>query len=51
MLVSSDMASAARRAKIKGLKAGALLGLLNAQVTADLPSFTLPGVDITSLLP
>lgn len=51
MLVSADFASAARRAKLKGFKAGALMGLMNADVTADLPSFTLPGVDITSLLP
>ncbi len=51
MLVSSDLASAARRAKLKGFKAGALLGLMNADITADLPSFTLPGVNITSLLP
>lgn len=51
MLVSSDFASAAKRAKLKGFKAGALLGLMNADVTADLPSFTLPGVNITSLLP
>jgi hypothetical protein len=56
MLVSNDLASAARRAHMKGIKAGALLGLLNVNVRADLPGLTLPGVDIggkdiTTLLP
>lgn len=51
MLVSGDVARGAQKAKIKGIKAGALLGLMNAEVRADLPSFTLPGVNITSLLP
>jgi hypothetical protein len=51
MLVSNDFASAARRAKIKGFKAGALFGLMNADITADLPTFTLPGVGIGGLLP
>ncbi|MBO9532273.1 MAG: hypothetical protein J7513_04775 [Solirubrobacteraceae bacterium] len=46
MLVSLDLAAAAKKAKIKGVKAGALLGLLNAEVTANLPSFTLPGISI-----
>lgn len=44
MLVSSDLAAAAKKAKIKNLKAGSLLGLMTAQITADLPSFTLPGL-------
>ena len=46
MLVSTDMAAAAKKAHIKGIKAGALLGLLNVEVRADLPSFVLPGVSI-----
>ncbi|MBJ7471838.1 MAG: hypothetical protein JHD16_11085 [Solirubrobacteraceae bacterium] len=44
MLVSEDMAAAAKKAKIRGVRAGALLGLMTAQVTADLPSFSLPGL-------
>ncbi len=44
MVVSEDMAAAAKKAKIKGVNAGAVLGLLNAQVSADLPSLTLPGL-------
>ena len=44
MIVSEDLAAAAKKAKIKGVNAGALLGLMTAKVTADLPSFTLPGL-------
>ena len=44
MVVSEDTAAAAKKAKIKGVNAGAVLGLLNVQVTADLPSLTLPGL-------
>ncbi len=44
MIVSEDLAAAAKKAKIKGVNAGALLGLLTAQVTADLPSLSLPGL-------
>lgn len=44
MLVSEDLAAAAKKAKIKGVNAGALLGLMSAQVAADLPSFGLPGL-------
>lgn len=44
MVVSGDLASAARRAKLKGVKAGALLGLMSAELRADLPSLTLPGI-------
>lgn len=44
MLVSSDLAKAAKKAKIKGVKEGALLGLMSADVGANLPSFQLPGI-------
>lgn len=44
MIVSEDLAAAAKKAKIKGVNPGALLGLMTAKVTADLPSFTLPGL-------
>ena len=52
MLVSEDLAKAAKAAKIKGVKEGALLGLLTAEVAADLPSFqlpTIPGLDPTTI--
>lgn len=44
MLVSPDLATAAKKAKIKNVRAGALLGLMTAEIQADLPSFTLPGL-------
>ncbi|MFT4036208.1 MAG: hypothetical protein QM679_11600 [Patulibacter sp.] len=46
MLVSDDLVTAARRAHLKGFKAGALLGLLDVQVRADIPTLTLPGISI-----
>lgn len=49
MLVSSDLAKAAKQAKIKGIKEGALLGLMSAQVAADLPKFELPTINIPGL--
>lgn len=52
MIVSEDLAAAAKKAKIKGVNAGALLGLMTAKVAADLPSFTLPGLGgLTPALP
>lgn len=42
MLVSRDLASAARKAKIKNMRPGALLGLMTAEVKAELPTFGLP---------
>ncbi|MDO9353778.1 MAG: hypothetical protein Q7T55_08785, partial [Solirubrobacteraceae bacterium] len=51
MLVSPDLARAARQAKIKGVKEGALLGLLTAYVGADLPVFQLPSITIPGLDP
>jgi hypothetical protein len=44
MLVSPDVAKAAKKAHIKGIVAGAPLGLMTAQITANLPSFNLPGL-------
>lgn len=44
LVVSEDTAAAAKKAKIKGVSAGAVMGLMTAQITADLPSFTLPGL-------
>ncbi len=44
MIVSEDLAAAAKKAKIRGLNAGALLGLMTAKINADLPSFSLPGL-------
>lgn len=52
MLVSEDLARAAKIAKIKGVKAGALLGLLSVQIDADVPTFqlpTIPGLDPTTI--
>lgn len=51
LLVSSDLAKAAKQAKIKGVKEGALLGLLSADVSADIPSFQLPSITIPGLDP
>lgn len=44
MLVSEDLAKAARQAKIKNVRAGALLGLMTAEVKAELPTFGLPTI-------
>jgi hypothetical protein len=44
MLVSPDIAKAAKKAHIKGIVAGAPLGLMTSQFTANLPSFNLPGL-------
>lgn len=49
MLVSEDLAKAAKKAKIKGVKEGALLGLMSAEVAADLPSFQLPSISLPGL--
>ncbi len=51
MLVSRDLAKAARQAKIAGVKEGALLGLLSADIAADIPSFQLPQITIPGLTP
>ncbi|MDQ8046225.1 MAG: hypothetical protein AAGC46_15890 [Solirubrobacteraceae bacterium] len=44
MLVSPDMAKAAKQAGLKGITAGQTMGLMTATVNANLPSFTLPGL-------
>lgn len=52
MIVSEDLAAAAKKAKIKGVNAGALLGLMTAKVAADIPSVGLPGLGgLTPALP
>lgn len=42
LLVSPNLASAAKKAKIKNVRAGGIIGTLTAEIKAELPTFELP---------